>query len=75
MVRTRVLYPGGDPIEVDYPMHRRSGRWLAYDVAIAGISLLANYRSTFVRMARQKGIDGLIAGLAARNAGKAMSAI
>jgi len=68
IVRTQVLYPGGQPIDVDYRMHVKGGRWLAYDVAIAGVSLLANYRSTFVRIARQKGIDALINDLAARNA-------
>jgi phospholipid transport system substrate-binding protein len=67
LVRTQVLYPGGEPIDVDYRMHERGGRWLAYDVAVAGVSLLANYRSTFVRMARQKGIDGLIEELNERN--------
>ena len=68
VVRTQVLYPGGEPIEVDYRMHRTDGRWLVYDVKIAGVSLLTNYRSTFTRMARKKGIDGLIQDLTARNA-------
>jgi len=68
VVRTQVLYPGGKPIDVDYRMGKKGGQWLAYDVKVAGVSLLANYRSTFVRMAGQKGVDGLIADLAARNA-------
>lgn len=68
VVRTQILYPGGEPIDVDYRMYENGGRWLAYDVAVAGVSLLASYRSTFIRMARQKGIDGLIADLAERNA-------
>lgn len=68
VVRTQILYPGGDPIDVDYRMYEKGGRWLAYDVAVAGVSLLASYRSTFVRMARQKGIDGLIEELSTRNA-------
>lgn len=68
VVRTQVLYPGGEPVDVDYRMHLKGSRWLAYDVTVAGISLLANYRSSFVRMAQQKGIDGLIDELAARNA-------
>jgi len=68
VVRTQILYPGGEPIDVDYRMYEKGGRWLAYDVAVAGVSLLASYRSTFIRMARQKGIDGLIADLAERNA-------
>lgn len=68
VVRTQVLQPGGKPIDVDYRMRNNDGRWLAYDVKVAGVSLLANYRSTFARMARQKGIDGLIEDLAERNA-------
>lgn len=67
LVRTQVLHPGGEPIDVDYRMHKNDGRWLAYDVKIAEVSLLSNYRSTFARIARKKGIDGLIADLAARN--------
>jgi phospholipid transport system substrate-binding protein len=43
-------------------------RWRAYDVSVEGVSLLTNYRSSFVRLARQKGIDGLIQDLAQRNA-------
>jgi phospholipid transport system substrate-binding protein len=68
VVRTQVLYPGGEPIDVDYRMHQKGSRWLAYDVKVAGVSLLSNYRSTFMRLARRKGIDGLIEDLAARNA-------
>ncbi|MEA3278450.1 MAG: ABC transporter substrate-binding protein [Pseudomonadota bacterium] len=67
-VRTQVMRPGGEPIDVNYRMVYKEKRWLAYDVAVAGISLLTNYRSTFIRLVRQKGIDGLIAELAARNA-------
>lgn len=68
VVRTQVLRPGGEPIAVDYRMVERNGRWLAYDVAVEGVSLLNAYRSTFVQMAREKGIDGLIAELETRNA-------
>lgn len=68
VVRTKIMRSGGDPIQVDYRMHKRDGRWLAYDVSVAGVSLLTNYRSTFIALARQKGLDGLIADLSARNA-------
>jgi phospholipid transport system substrate-binding protein len=71
LVRTQVLRPGGEAVDVNYRMYRKGGRWLAYDVAVAGVSLLTNYRSTFVRLARKKGIDGLIADLGARNATRA----
>lgn len=70
IVPTRVRRPGGEPIAVDYRMHRVDGKWLAYDVSVAGVSLLASYRAAFVRIAAEKGVDGLITELAARNAAR-----
>jgi phospholipid transport system substrate-binding protein len=66
-VPTEILRGGAPPVEVTYRMAFDSGRWRAYDVSVEGVSLLTNYRSTFVRMARQKGLDGLIQELAQRN--------
>jgi phospholipid transport system substrate-binding protein len=73
LVRTRIMRAGGEPVSVDYRMARRGERWLAYDVSIDGVSLLVNYRSNFVRLAREKGIDGLIQDLAQHNAERAGS--
>ncbi len=70
LVQTHVLRPGAQPLAVDYQMHRSKGRWLAYDVKIESISLVTNYRSSFKRLIRQKGIDGLIEELAALNDAK-----
>jgi phospholipid transport system substrate-binding protein len=36
-------------------------RWLAYDVVVEGVSLVANYRNTFAAIAKSEGLDGLIA--------------
>jgi len=69
-VQSKLIRPGAQPVAMDYTMYRKGGKWLAYDVKIEGISLVTNYRSSFSRLIRQKGIDGLIAELAARNAGK-----
>lgn len=69
-VRTQVMRPGGEPIDVDYRMHEKGGQWLAFDVSVAGVSLLNAYRSTFTQMARERGIDGLIAELETRNAAR-----
>jgi phospholipid transport system substrate-binding protein len=71
VVRTEVLRPRGTPVAVDYRMVRRDGRWLAYDVSVEGVSLLTNYRSTFTGIARERGLDGLIAELERRNATRA----
>jgi phospholipid transport system substrate-binding protein len=67
VVRTQILRPGNTPVSVDYSMRQDGKRWLAYDVAVEGVSLLTNYRSSFTRLASQKGLDGLIRELAARN--------
>jgi len=59
-VRTQLLLPQTDPIEVLYHMHQKEGSWMAYDVKIDGISLVTNYRSSFNREVRTIGLDGLI---------------
>jgi phospholipid transport system substrate-binding protein len=46
-VRTRITTKQGAEVPVDYRMRRRDGRWLAYDVMIEGVSLVANYRGQF----------------------------
>jgi phospholipid transport system substrate-binding protein len=38
-----------------------------YDVRVAGISLVVNYRTEFANLVRDKGVDGLIAALEAKN--------
>ena len=70
-VPTQIMRPGGQPVEVSYRMAFDGTRWRAYDVSVEGISLLRSQRSAFVRLARKKGMDGLIQDLAQRNATKA----
>jgi phospholipid transport system substrate-binding protein len=45
---------------VHYRMRTRDGRWLAYDVAVEGVSLVNNYRSSFRSIVRRDGMSGLI---------------
>ena len=66
-VRTQVRQPGAQPIPIDYSMEKTSFGWKVYDVAIDGVSLVTNYRSSFSAEVRQSGIDGLIRTLANRN--------
>jgi phospholipid transport system substrate-binding protein len=58
---------GADPIEINYSMEKADGTWKVYDVVIAGVSLVQNYRSSFASEIQKSGIDGLIATLAAKN--------
>ena len=67
-VRTEVMKPGGLPIPISYSMHLREDGWKVYDVAIDGISLVSNYRTTFSTEIKSNGIDALIRRLAERNA-------
>jgi phospholipid transport system substrate-binding protein len=70
LVQTRVLRAGAQPLAVDYRMHRKAGRWLTYDVKIEGISLITNYRTSFDRTVRMRGLDHLIDELSAKNNAK-----
>ena len=66
-VRTEVQKPGGLPVPISYSMHLREDGWKVYDVAIDGISLVSNYRTTFSAEIKSNGIDGLIRRLSERN--------
>jgi phospholipid transport system substrate-binding protein len=66
-VRAELLLAEGDPVLFVYRLRQREGRWLIYDVAIDGISLLTNYRATFATVVRKKGIQGLIEDLRVHN--------
>ena len=58
---------GADPIDISYSMEKTESGWKVYDVVIAGVSLVQNYRSSFGTEIQKGGIDGLIATLASKN--------
>jgi phospholipid transport system substrate-binding protein len=58
---------GADPIDINYNMEKVDGAWKVYDVVIAGVSLVQNYRSSFASEIQKSSVDGLIATLAAKN--------
>lgn len=67
VVRTEVLQPGSKAIQLDYALEKQGDVWKVYDVIVAGISLVTNYRDTFAQEIRANGIDGLILMLDKRN--------
>jgi phospholipid transport system substrate-binding protein len=68
LVRSQIKQIGGaDPIDVNYSMEKTDQGWKVYDVTIAGVSLVQNYRSTFNTEIQKSGIDGLIASLTNKN--------
>lgn len=66
-VQVRVLQSGSQPVSVDYDMEKTANGWKCYDVRVAGISLVVNYRTEFAAIVRDKGIDGLIDALQSKN--------
>lgn len=67
LVRTEVIQPGSKPVQIDYNLKKSDTSWKVYDVVVAGISLVTNYRDQFAQEVRSGGIDGLIAAIAAKN--------
>jgi phospholipid transport system substrate-binding protein len=70
-VRTLVLRPSREPVQIDYSMEKKADAWKCYDVVVAGVSLVTNYRDEFNEQIRTGGIDGLIKTLSDRNRGVA----
>lgn len=70
LIRTKVIREG-PPVAVDYRMRDKGQGWKVYDVKIEGMSLVTNYRSSFNRLIRTSGMDGLLSHLRANNDQKA----
>jgi phospholipid transport system substrate-binding protein len=66
-VQVRVLQSGAQAVPVEYDMEKTARGWKVYDVRVAGISLVVNYRTEFANIVRDKGIDGLVGALEAKN--------
>ncbi len=66
VVRTEVL-GRGDPVQLDYRMEKTPSGWKIYDLNVLGVWLVETYRTQFSQEINAKGVDGLIASLAARN--------
>jgi phospholipid transport system substrate-binding protein len=53
-------------IPVDYRLYRVGERWLAYDVTIEGVSLVASYRAQFNKIIQTSSPQALAERLRAR---------
>jgi len=67
LVRSFLRRPGAEPLTIDYDMENGVAGWKVFDVKVAGVSLVLNYRETFAAEVRAGGIDGLIKSLADKN--------
>jgi phospholipid transport system substrate-binding protein len=73
-VRSLVNQPGNKPVQIDYNLEKTDRGWKVYDISVAGISLVTNYRGSFAQEVSAGGIDGLIAALRTKNKGSDASA-
>jgi len=71
LVRTAVVRASGPPVQIDYSMEKTPDGWKCYDVVVAGVSLVTNYRDEFNEQIKNGGVDGLIKTLSDRNKGVA----
>lgn len=78
------IKPGADKVKIkaslvasdgsQYPItlsmsNRGDDRWRAYNMEVVGINFIRTYRASFAATLQQKGIDGLITDLRAKNSG------
>lgn len=67
MIRTQVLQTGTAPVDIDYNVEKLGNEWKVYDVVVAGVSLVTNYRQFFSQEVRKGGIEGAIKSLQTKN--------
>lgn len=66
-VRSMVLQPRGEPIQLNYRLEKSPAGWKIFDVNILGAWLVETYKGSFATEIGKSGIDGLIKTLAERN--------
>lgn len=68
-VTTEVTQDDGNVTQVLYRLYlnQDNQKWLLYDVAIEGVSMLLNYRKSYASEFQKKGIDEVIATLQQKN--------
>jgi phospholipid transport system substrate-binding protein len=67
-VKTQAIQNNGHhTVTINYSMEKTSNGWKVYDIAVAGISLVINYRSSFNSQIRRGGIEGLLKTLSDKN--------
>ncbi|NUE65952.1 transporter [Snodgrassella alvi] len=67
IVRVDITTPNSKPVRMDYTMYQAGSIYRIYNVAVEGASLVTVYRNQFNQTISQKGIDGLVADLRAKN--------
>ena len=66
-VKTEIIQSHGQPVSIDYSMEKINRAWKVYDITVAGISLVINYRGSFNSKIRSGGVEGLLKALNKKN--------
>ena len=67
-VKTIINQANGQGIPIDYSLEKGAdGNWKAYDIVVAGVSLVTNYRDEFNAVIRDQGVDALVKQLQSKN--------
>lgn len=66
-VKTEIDQNSGFPIPINYSLFIKGDAWKVYDIKIDGLSLVTNYRGSFAKEIRAKGISALIKKLEDKN--------
>ena len=67
-VKTVINQANGQGIPIDYSLEKGAdGNWKAYDIIVAGVSLVTNYRDEFNTVIRDQSVDALVKQLQAKN--------
>jgi phospholipid transport system substrate-binding protein len=67
-VRSKIVTGRGTEIPVDYRLHQVGARWVVYDVAVSGVSFVANYRGQFDKIIRSSSYQTLVRELKSKHA-------
>jgi phospholipid transport system substrate-binding protein len=68
-VQSDIRESGSPAIGIDYELEKTDSGWKMFDIAVDGVSLIANYRTSFDEEVRNHGVDGLLRVLASKNRG------
>lgn len=66
-VRSHVIQPRGEPIQINYRLEKQANGWKIYDVNVLGAWLVESYKNSFATEIGKNGMDGLIKVLSDKN--------
>jgi phospholipid transport system substrate-binding protein len=66
-VRSQVVQPRGEPIQLSYRLEKLPSGWKIYDINVLGAWLVETYKGNFAAEISKSGVDGLIKVLAEKN--------